>query len=89
MYQLTKRGHTYIYDVNYGEDFLVSRIIVRSDVPGPEGLFLVKQDGSIEPAEDLDRFGPNAASSDGFWPNPPREAVRDAAEIARAKVAFH
>ena len=52
MYQLTKRGHTYIYDVNYGEDFLVSRIIVRSDVPGPEGLFLVKQE---QPFGDLAR----------------------------------
>lgn len=89
MYLIKRRGHTYVYDVDYGEELSVARIVVRGDVQGDEGLFLVKQDGSIEPGDDLPGFGVNAASADGIWPNPPREAIRDAADIACAKQQIH
>ncbi|ESQ15500.1 MAG: hypothetical protein N838_32040 [Thiohalocapsa sp. PB-PSB1] len=84
-YQLRKRGHTYLYQVDYGEEAAVARIIVRSDTPGPEGLFLVKQDGSLEPADDLPGFGINRLAHDGLWPRPPREAIADARVIAEQK----
>jgi hypothetical protein len=85
LYIKRHRGHTYLYQVDYGEEALVSRIIVRSDVASTEGLFLVKQDGSIEPAEDRGSFGANPLTRDGLWPKPPREAIRDAVTIAGNK----
>lgn len=85
MYIKRHRGHAYLFQVDYGEEACVARIIVRTDSVGPEGLFLVKQDGSIEPAEDRPGFGANALRKDGLWPGPPREAVRDAVVIARQK----
>jgi hypothetical protein len=85
LYSIKKRGHTYLYQVGYGEELAVARITVRSDAASAEGLFFVKQDGSVEPADDRDGFGPNALRHDGAWPDPPREAVRDAREIARQK----
>lgn len=85
MYLLKKGGHTYLYQVGYGEETAVARIIVRSDAAGTEGLFLVKQDGSLEPADDHPGFGPNTLRHDGLWPKPPREAIADARAIARQK----
>jgi hypothetical protein len=85
MYIKRARGHTYLYQVDYGEEAAVSRIIVRSDAASTEGLFLVKQDGSLEPADDRPGFGSNNLRHDGLWPAPPREAVRDAVVIARQK----
>ncbi len=85
LYELRKRGHTYLYQVDYGEEAAVARIIVRSDAAGTEGLFLVKQDGSLEPADDRPGFGANTLAHDGLWPAPPREAIRDARVIARHK----
>ncbi|KAA6183584.1 hypothetical protein F2Q65_15445 [Thiohalocapsa marina] len=85
MYQLKKRGHLYLYRVEYGEESAVARIIVRSDAAGTEGLFLVKQDGSLEPADDRAGFGPNALNPNGLWPSPPREAIQSARDIARQK----
>jgi hypothetical protein len=79
------RGHSYLYQVDYGEDACVALIVVRSDSVSTEGLFLVKQDGSIEPADDRAGFGVNPLRKDGLWPSPPREAVRDAVMIARQK----
>ncbi len=84
-YQLRKRGHTYLYEVDYGEESAVARIVVRSDVAGTEGLFLVKQDGSLEPADDRPGFGINTLARDGIWPRPPREAIYDARAIAQQK----
>ena len=80
-----ERGHIYTYQVDYGEEARVARIIVRSDAPNAEGLFLVKQDGSLEPADDKPGFGTNRLRADGLWPEPPREAVADAREIAYNK----
>jgi hypothetical protein len=71
--------------VDYGEESAVARIIVRADAVGTEGLFLVKQDGSLEPADDRAGFGINPLRADGLWPDPPAEAVRDAREISRQK----
>jgi len=85
VYTLKSKGHTYLYQVGYGEESAVARIIVRADAAGNEGLFLVKQDGSVEPADDRDGFGANALRHDGLWPNPPREAIRDARAIAQQK----
>jgi hypothetical protein len=84
-YTIRHKGHSYIYQVDYGEESAVARIIVRSDAVGAEGLFLVKQDGSIEPADDKPGFGTNPLRPDGLWPMPPREAVADARVIAQAK----
>jgi hypothetical protein len=84
-YQLKKRGHVYLYAVDYGEEASVARIVVRSDAAGTEGLFLVKQDGSLEPADDRPGFGANVLSHDGIWPRPPREAIADARAIAQQK----
>jgi hypothetical protein len=79
------RGHLYLYQVDYGEEASVSRIIVRSDAAGTEGLYLVKQDGSLEPADDRPGFGINPLRKDGLWPLPPGEAVRDGRVIACQK----
>jgi hypothetical protein len=89
MYSLKKGGHTYLYQVGFGEELAVARVIVRCDAGGTEGLFLVKQDGSIEPADDRQGFGTNPLRKDGAWPTPPREAVRDAREIAQQKAHTH
>lgn len=78
-------GHTYVFDVDYGEESEVARIIVRSAEGGPEGLWLVDRDGELEPAEDLAGFGPNPAADDGLWPLPPQECIRDAQRIAEQK----
>lgn len=86
-YQTKHGGHLYLYDVDYGEETAVARVVVRGDVAGPEGLFLVKQDGALEPADDRPGFGPNRSRRDGLWPPPPREAVADARAIAQNKVA--
>lgn len=85
MYTIRSKGHTYLYQVDYGEEAAVARIIVRSDAAGTEGLFLVKQDGSLEPADDRPGFGANRLRHDGLWPAPPREAIRDARIIAQQK----
>ncbi len=85
MYSINRHGHTYLYQVDYGEELAVARIIVRSDAAGTEGLFLVKQDGSLEPGDDLDGFGANTLRHDGIWPDPPAEAIRDARIIAKQK----
>lgn len=71
MYIKRHRGHTYLYQVDYGEEAAVARIIVRCDTAGTEGLFLVKQDGSLEPADDRSGFGANTLRHDGIWPAPP------------------
>lgn len=84
-YTLRQKGHTYIYQVDYGEEAFVARIVVRSDSAGAGGLFLVKQDGSLEPADDRPGFGVNPLRPDGLWPRPPREAIDDARSIARQK----
>ncbi len=89
MYTLRKGGHSYLYQVGFGEELAVARVIVRCDAGGTEGLFLVKQDGSIEPADDRPGFGTNPLRADGVWPNPPREAIRDAREIAQHKAHTH
>jgi len=85
MYSIRSKGHTYLYQVDYGEESATARIIVRADAPIPEGLFLVKQDGSLEPAGDRAGFGANSLRHDGLWPMPPREAIRDARTIAQQK----
>lgn len=85
MYIKRHRGHSYLYQVGYGEEACVARIVVRTDSVSTEGLFLVKQDGSVEPADDRAGFGTNQLRNDGLWPSPPREAVRDAVAIARQK----
>jgi hypothetical protein len=84
-YTIRRKGHTYVYQVDYGEDAAVALIVVRSDAKNAEGLFLVKQDGSVEPAHDRPGFGTNRLSHDGLWPAPPREAVADARVIAQQK----
>lgn len=84
-YTLRHKGHTYIYQVDYGEESAVARVIVRSDAKNEEGLFLVKQDGSLEPADDKPGFGVNALRRDGLWPRPPSEAIADARVIAQQK----
>ena len=85
MYSRRFRGHTYLYQVDYGEEIAVARIIVRSDAAGTEGLYFVKQDGSLEPADDRPGFGANPLRKDGLWPIPPAEAVRDGRVIAQQK----
>jgi hypothetical protein len=84
-YMLRHRGHTYTYQVDFGEEQAVARIIVRSDAPNAEGLYLVKQDGSLEHADDKPGFGANRLENDGLWPTPPREAIADARVIAQRK----
>jgi hypothetical protein len=77
--------HSYVFDVDYGEEAEVARIIVRSDAAGAEGLFLVDADGALEPGDDIDGFGPNPLTDDGLWPDPPAEIVADAQRIAAHK----
>jgi hypothetical protein len=77
--------HSYIFDVDYGEEAEAARIIVRSDTAGTEGLFLVDADGEIEQGADIDGFGPNPLTDDSHWPEPPKEAVADAQRIAAHK----
>jgi hypothetical protein len=38
-----RRGHTYIYRVDYGEEAAVAGIVMRCDPPNAEGLFLSKR----------------------------------------------
>ncbi len=80
-------GHSYVFDVDYGEEAAAARIIVRCADGGTEGLFLVFADGSLEPADDLPGFGPNPASRSGLWPEPPEELIADARKIAELKGA--
>jgi hypothetical protein len=77
--------HTYVFDVDYGEEHECARIIVRSAEGGPEGLFLVDAEGAAEPADDIEGFGPNPAVADGLWPLPPDELIEDARRIAEVK----
>ena len=84
-YQASHGGHDYLYEVHYGEESAVARIIVRADRNGPEGLFLVKPDGSLEPADDLPGFGINPLTPSGLWPEPPAEAIENARRIAQQK----
>jgi hypothetical protein len=84
-YESEIQGQTYIFEVDYGEESKAARVIVRPAQGGPEGLFLVLSDGTIEPAEDVLGFGPNPAAGDGLWPLPPLELIEDARRIARAK----
>lgn len=77
--------HEYVFDLDYGEEELLARIIVRSAEGGPEGLFLVDRDGEVAAADDLPGFGPNPATEDGLWPAPPKEMIRDAQRIACRK----
>ena len=86
-YTIRHKEHTYIYQVDYGEEAAVARIVVRSDAENAEGLFLVKQDGSIEPASDRPGFGANRLRTDNLWPRPPREAIADARIIAQQKTS--
>ena len=85
-YQYKIAGHVYIFDVDYGEEAEVARIIVRSAEGGSEGLFLVDRAGDVESADDLPGFGPYPAAGDRIWPDPPRELVRDAQRIASQKM---
>ena len=85
-YQYKIAGHVYIFDVDYGEEAEVARIIVRSAEGGSEGLFLVDRSGDVESADDLPGFGPNPAARDGIWPDPPHELIRDAQRIALQKM---
>jgi hypothetical protein len=89
MYQRRKGGHLYLYQVDYGEESAVARIVVRSDSAGTEGLFLVKQDGSLECADDRPGFGANGLTRDGLWPRPPTEAIADARRIAQMKTGLY
>jgi hypothetical protein len=77
------RGHSSLYQVDYGEDACVALIVVRSVYVSTERLFLVKQSDSIESADGRVGFGVNPLRKDGLWPSPPREAVRDAVMIVR------
>ena len=45
MYTSKGKDRAYLYEVGYGEESAVARIIVRADAAGTEGLFLIKQDG--------------------------------------------
>lgn len=85
--ECTIGGHEYVFDLDYGEEATVARIIVRSAEGGTEGLFLVDEEGNCEPADDLEGFGPNPASDDGLWPDPPDEMLDDARRVALAKAA--
>lgn len=80
------RGHHYIYEVDYGEEPSSARIIVRCADGGPEGLFFVYADGTVEPSRGRGGFGPNPVHPEGIWPHPPAESVEDARRIARQKV---
>ena len=84
-YERVIQGHSYVFDVDYGEEVETARIIVRCADGGPEGLFLVQRDGALEPADDLPGFGANPAAADGLWPFPPEEAIADARHIAEHK----
>lgn len=81
------QGQSYVFEADYGEEAETARIIVRCAAGGPEGLFLVQADGSLEPADDLDGFGPNPVASDGLWPVPPEELIEDARRIAEQKAS--
>ena len=87
VYERNMNGHSYVFDVDYGEEAEVARVIVRSDAAGREGLFLVDREGAIEAAEDLPGFGPNPLAADGLWPRPPQEAIADARLIVEHKAA--
>ena len=84
-YECVFQGHSYVFEVDYGEELETARIIVRSGNGGPEGLFFVQRDGALEAADDLPGFGPNPVADDGLWPLPPDEAIADARQIAEQK----
>lgn len=86
-YECVIDGHTYVYEADYGEETETARIIVRSAAGGPEGLFLVQSDGSVEAEEDLPGFGSNPVAEDGRWPPPPAELIEDAQRMAERKRA--
>jgi hypothetical protein len=79
------RGQSYVFEVDYGEELDCARIIVRCSAGGPEGLYFVYADGSMEPAKGRGGFGPNPAHSEGIWPQPPAELIADARRIAQRK----
>lgn len=79
------RGHHYVYEVDYGEEPTSARIIVRCADGGPEGLFFVYEDGTVEPSRGRGGFGPNPVDAEGIWPHPPAELVHDARLIAVQK----
>lgn len=81
------RGQSYVFEVDYGEEPDCARIIVRCGAGGPEGLYFVYADGSMEPARGRGGFGPNPAHPEGVWPRPPAELIADARRIARRKTA--
>ncbi len=78
-------GQSYVFEVDYGEEPDCARIIVRCGAGGPEGLFFVFADGSVEPAKGRGGFGPNPVHPEGRWPRPPAELIADARRIARRK----
>lgn len=84
-YECVIEGHTYVFEADYGEELETARIIVRCADGGPEGLFFVQRDGTLEAADDLPGFGPNPAAPDGLWPLPPEAAIEDARHIAEQK----
>lgn len=79
------QGQSYVFEVDYGEESGSARIVVRCAAGGPEGLFFVYPDGSIEPAKGRGGFGANPADPEGIWPRPPAELIEDARRIARLK----
>ena len=84
-YILNEGHHTYVFEVDYGEEMLAARITVNCTGGQGEGLFLVKSGGQVEYADDLPGFSTNPVRADGIWPYPPADAVSDAQRIARAK----
>lgn len=86
-YKLEEGEHTYLYEVDYGEELQAARIVVSCDAATGEGLFLVKASGQLEAADDLPGFSANPLHPDGIWPEPPAEAIADAKRIAEVKVA--
>jgi hypothetical protein len=84
-YECVIAGHTYIFEADPGEELETARIIIRCADGGPEGLYFVQRDGSLEPADDLPGFGPNPATLDGIWPLPPLEAIESARRMAEQK----
>lgn len=85
-YEVEYEGHVYFYEVDYGEELGVARIVIRSDSKNA-GLFFVKPNGMFDPAVDTPGFGVNTLAQDGVWPDPPREAIEDVVKIARQKPA--
>jgi hypothetical protein len=84
-YVVNEGHHTYVFEVDYGEEMLAARITVFCTEAAGEGLFLVKSSGRVECADDLPGFSTNPLRVDGLWPYPPADAISDARRIAQAK----